>query len=104
MDLHCLRDSLLAYRLKIPTVKILALHNTSCFRSGDRLTVVGKTKHVLVKSLYCEVQVTLPVLQYLCLWRAPVHSAKALFGSALLGASSSGVPQWRRAVVVNGVV
>jgi len=65
---------------------------------------MGKTKHVLVKSLYCEVQVTLPLLQYHCLWPAPVHTAKALFGSALLGASSSGVPQWRRAVSVNGDV
>lgn len=104
MDLHCLRHSLLAYRLKISPAKILALYNTSCFRSGDRSTVVGKTKHVLVKSLYCVVQVTLSLLQYHCLWPAPVHSAKALFGSALLGASSSGVPQWRRAVAGNGVV
>jgi len=93
----------MTYRLKIPPTKIPALHNTSCFRSDDRLTG-GKKKHVQVKSLYCEVQVTLPVLQYHCLWQAPVHTVKALFGSELLGASSSGVPQWRRAVAVNGVV
>jgi hypothetical protein len=72
--LHCLRDSLLAYCLKIPLAKILALPNTSCFRSGDRLTAVGKTKHVIVKSLYCKEQVTLPLLYYHCLWPAPVHS------------------------------
>ena len=43
-DLHCLRESLIAYRFKIPPTKNLALHYISCLRYGDRWTVEEKNE------------------------------------------------------------